>query len=52
MTSEKRSKWSKGRRWGDANRAAVILIYGVCAIMGFAMGGIVGFIVGRCTLGN
>jgi hypothetical protein len=47
---EQRDEWSCGRRWYDNNRQSFIIAYGVFMIIGFAMGGIVGFFVGRCTL--
>ena len=42
---ERRSRWIEGRRWYDGNRGAIIIAYGVAAILGFAMGGVVGYLV-------
>ena len=46
---EKRNRWSEGRRWYDGNRGAIIIAYGVVAVIGFAMGGVVGYIIGRMS---
>jgi hypothetical protein len=46
---EKRDKWCEGRRWYDGHRGGHIIAFGVAAIFGFAMGGIIGFIIGRAS---
>jgi hypothetical protein len=36
--NERRNKWAEGRRWYDANRAATLVVYGIFALTGMAMG--------------